>query len=151
MISALTLFTIPKAFSGPTGERQLAALRSWRRACPDAQIFVMGGEAGSDAAAAEAGAVVVPSISRNEAGTPLLSDAFAEADARAANDLVCYINADILLFDDFPRAVAAVHGQIKGPFLLTGRRLNFEMSADGLLRETDDLQRLVTEHGELYD
>lgn len=151
MITTLTLFTIPKAFTGETGQRQLASLRSWRRACPDAEIFVMGGEAGSREAGAEVGAVIVPDIGRNAAGTPLLSDAFAEADARAANDFLCYINADILFFNDFARAVAAVLGQIDVPFLMTGRRRNFEMPADGRSHDTEELHRLVAGYGELYD
>lgn len=111
----------------------------------------MGGEEGSSEACLEIGGTEIPCIKRNAQGTPLLSDAFAQADARASGTLLCYVNADILLFDDFMPAISSVRGQAAGEFLVTGRRWNFDAAAESSDFHPADFRRMVAEQGKLYD
>jgi hypothetical protein len=143
----ITLFALPKAFEGETGLRQHAALCSWRSAVPRAQILLMGEEKGLDEAAREISAERVVEIERNERGTPLVSDAFRQAAAHGKGELLCYINSDILLFDDFTPAVEAVARFRGGPFLLTGRRWNFDQEPGENVPDKNQIRR----RGSLYD
>ena len=143
----LTLFALPKAFEGETGVRQRAALRSWRSAVPEAQILIMGSEQGLDEAAREISGERVLEIACNERGTPLVSDAFRTASAHAKGEILCYINSDILLFDDFAPAVEVVARFRGGPFLMTGRRLNFDRETSEPAPTKDQIRR----RGLLYD
>jgi len=79
----LTLFTIPKPFSGAAAIAQDNAIESWQRVAPDVEILLFGDEAGIAEAAVRHGVGHVAQIRRNEHGTPLLDDAFATAQARA--------------------------------------------------------------------
>lgn len=121
----LTLFTIPKPFRGQIGEIQLNALRSWAALASDVQVVVLGDEEGTAAAARAVGVEQVPFLLRNEHGTPRLDSAFAQVDAVARHPLRCFVNADIVLVDDFLPAVrraAAV-----GPrFLMVGRTFDLD-------------------------
>jgi len=143
----ITFFALPKAFEGETGSRQHTALRSWRSALPEAQILLMGEEKGIDEAARDVTAERVVDVARNERGTPLVSDAFRKASAHAKSDLLCYINSDILLFDEFASAVDAVASDAAGPFLMTGRRWNFDQETGAPPPSKEQIQH----RGSLYD
>ena len=143
----ITLFALPKAFEGETGLRQHAALCSWRSAVPRAQILLMGEEKGLDEAAREISAERVVEIERNERGTPLVSDAFRQAAAHGKGELLCYINSDILLFDDFSPAVESAARFCDGSFLLTGRRWNFDQEPGQNVPDKNQIRR----RGSLYD
>src|ERR1041384_2312036 len=101
----LTLYTIPKPFRDHIGVIQRNAIHSWTRLRPRCEIILFGDDAGVAAAAAELGVRHVPAIARNEYGTPLVSDVFAQAQRLATHELLCYINADIILTGDFLPAV----------------------------------------------
>jgi hypothetical protein len=105
----LTLFTIPKPFDGPAGDAQRNALASWKALGDDVEIVLLGDEAGVSAAAEEAGSVHVVDIARGEAGTPRLDDAFARVDELARHPLRCFLNADVVLLDDFLPTVRRVN------------------------------------------
>lgn len=147
MRGLLTFFALPKAFEGETAVRQTAALRSWRSAVPGAEILVMGAEHGLDEASRDISGERVAGIARNERGTPLVSDAFRRASAQGRGELLCYINSDILLFDDFAPAVEAAARSADGPFLMTGRRWNFDCAPGERIPAKDEIHR----RGSIYD
>ena len=122
----LTLFTVPKPFVGLTAIHQTNALRSWARLLPPSQILVFGDEAGIAEACATHGLSHVPEVERTEHGTPLLSGVFAAAHTRTNGGILGYVNADILLFDDFARAVEVV-ARARRTFLLVGRRTDVDV------------------------
>jgi len=117
----LTLFSIPKPFQGHTGVIQRNALRSWALLQPTCEIVLLGDDAGVAEAAKECGAVHVPHVAKNEHGTPLISDLFAQAQARGRHERLCYVNADIILMSDFARAMARV-AQSGAPSVAVGCR-----------------------------
>jgi hypothetical protein len=123
----LTLFTIPKAFTDPhVSLIQRNALASWRRLAPAVEVLVMGDDPGVAEAAREYGATHVGDVARNEFGTPLLDASFAEAAARGRGQLLCYVNADIVLLDDF---VDALRRLPDTPYLAIGRRWDCNITA----------------------
>lgn len=120
----LTIFTIPKPFTGPVAAAQDNSIASWRRLDPACQVILFGDEAGIGAAAARHGVEHVAAIRRNDRGTPLLDDAFAAAQARARHARICYVNADIIFLPDLARALAQVE---LDRFLMVGRRIDLDV------------------------
>jgi hypothetical protein len=125
----LTVFCVPKPFVGRIGEIQRRALVSWAVLAPDVQVLVLGDEAGAAEAAAEVGAEHLPDLARTERGTPRLDAAFAAADSVARHPLRCFVNADIVLFDDLPAAVRVV-GDHAERFLIVGQSLDVDEPGD---------------------
>jgi hypothetical protein len=123
----LTIFTVPKPFAGHIGIIQRNAIQSWRRMRPACQVFLCGDEAGTAEAAAAVGADQIPAVEQNEFGTPLLSSVFAAVEARAAHDLICYVNADILLLSDFAEAARRI-AESKQRFLMVGQRWDLDVT-----------------------
>jgi hypothetical protein len=123
----LTFFTTAKPFRGHDGITQRNALKSWTLLHPDVEVILFGDEDG----AAEVAQVLrlhhEPHVARNEFGTKRLDFLFSRAHAIARHDLLCYINCDILLLQDFRDAVKrvrAAHSQ----FLMVGRRWDIEIA-----------------------
>jgi hypothetical protein len=122
----LTLFASPKPFKGHIAVIQRNAIQSWTRLRPRPEIILFGDEDGIAQVAAEFGARHVPVVARNEFGTPLLNDLFGQARDLASSDLLCYVNADIILMDDFIAAVQRVR-QWHPRFLMIGRRTDLDI------------------------
>ena len=120
----LTIFSVPKPFEGRIGEVQQRALESWT-ALEAAQVLLLGDEPGVAEAAREAGAEHVPDLGRTDRGTPRLDAAFAAADRAARHDLRCFVNADVILFDDLPAAASRVRVQADR-FLLVGQSVDVD-------------------------
>lgn len=117
----ITLFSIPKAFTGPTALIQHNALASWAR-LPGCEVLVFGNETGVADAAHAHGLRHIPDVACNEFDTPLVSDVFAQAERTSGEARLAYVNADVILFDDFSHAVERV--QHLPRCLLCGRRTN---------------------------
>jgi hypothetical protein len=125
----LTLFTVAKPFHGEFARIQRNAILSWARLRPACEIILLGEEPGIREVALEAGAMQVPDLERNEFGTPLVSSIFSVAEKRASFPLLCYINADIILLEDFlPAILRTIAWNSRS--LIVGRRwdLNFSES-----------------------
>jgi hypothetical protein len=125
----LTVFSIPKAFTGHIGTIQRNAIRSWALLEPRPQIVLLGTDEGTAEMAREVGALHVPGIAANGHGTPLLSDMFRQAESGASTGLMCYVNADIVLTTAFARAVEGVHGRL-AKFLMVSKRINVDATRE---------------------
>ncbi|MBI3832381.1 MAG: hypothetical protein HY291_22850 [Planctomycetes bacterium] len=121
----LTLFSIPKAFRGHIGVIQRNALKSWTLLRPECEILLLGDDEGTAEAAKEFGCVHVPQVARNEHGTPLISAIFAQAQQRGRFERQCYVNADIVLMNDFMRAIERV-ARCGRPAVAVGHRWDFD-------------------------
>lgn len=122
----LTFFSTAKPFRGHSGIIQRNALKSWTLLWPDAEVILFGDEEGASQAAEELGLRHEPRVERNEFGTKRLDTMFGRAQAIAHHDLICYVNCDILLMQDFRESVQrvrAAHAQ----FLMVGRRWDVEI------------------------
>ena len=149
----LTIFATPKAFEGHIGIIQHNAIKSWTLLNPKPEIILFGDEKGTKEICQELNLKHIPILSLNEYGTPLLSDLFQQGQQLAKNDLVCYVNADIILMNDFIQMLIQVQ-KLKKPWLVTTRRwdvditepINFEKS-----KWQSELQDLINVKGVLRE
>jgi len=125
----LTLFTIPKAFEGHIGDIQRNAIKSWTLLRPDCEVILLADDDGTAQAAEDLGVKHIPSVKRNEFGTPLLDSAYKLAEEAASHPLLCYINADIILTSNFIDAANTVSKESDW-FLMTARRWNLDITGN---------------------
>jgi hypothetical protein len=115
----ITFFAIPKAFEGRSDWIQRNAVRSWLQLGEDIDVILFGDDPGVAKAAADLGTEHIGDIDRTELGTPILDGAFATAQARARTPLLCFVNSDVVLLEDFRRAAERLNAT-GNPFLAVG-------------------------------
>jgi hypothetical protein len=148
----LTLFTIPKPFRRHIAVIQQNAIHSWMLLRPACEIILFGNDEGTVETAKEFGVHHVPDVARNEFGTPLVNDLFEEAQRLATHDLLCYVNADIVLMSDFMEAVRQVVWR-KRRFLMVGRRWDLDVKESLNLQQMSweaQFRSRVAQHGQLH-
>ena len=123
----ITLFAVPKPFIGHIDTIQRNALRSWTLLNPKCEIILFGDEQGTAEIATELCVRHISEVQCNEYNTPLISDIFEVAQKQARHNIVCYVNADLILMRDFMHAVAKVLRRNKR-FLLVGQRWNLDIT-----------------------
>jgi hypothetical protein len=125
----LTVFSIPKAFTGHVGVIQRNAVRSWAALGEDVQVVLVGDDPGVAEAARELGVAHASTVARSDRGTPRIDDAFARVDRIAEHPLRCFVNADIVLLDDLLPAVAGVRAAFER-FLVVGETRDLPLVDD---------------------
>ena len=123
----ITLFTTTKPFQGEIKTIQKNALLSWKNLNPECEIILFDNEKGAAEIAKELGIIHVPEVKRNEFGTPLINDMFEKAQEIAKNDILAYVNADIILFKDFLTAISQINLE---KFLMVGRRWDLDIKEE---------------------
>lgn len=123
----MLIFTVPKPFIGHVADIQFNAIRSWTQITPRPRVVMMGDEAGMSEAARMLDVEHQREVARNEHGTPLVSDIFRLGEEMAGDGIASYVNADIILMDDFQRAAVRVAAAQKR-FLMVGQRTDFELA-----------------------
>ncbi len=120
----LTFFTTCKPFTGRTAVLQRNAIESWTRIGRGCDIILVGDDEGTTETAAAFGIRHAPKVERNEYGTPLLDSVFDKAQAMARHDMLCYLNADIMLMSDFMEALRRLPPE---RLLMISRRWNVDV------------------------
>lgn len=144
----LTIFSVPKPFRGHIGIIQQNAIRSWTRLGEDHEVILFGAERGTAEAAKRLSVRHEPELECSEYDTPLVSDLFERAQALASHDWLCYVNCDIVLMSDLPRAVRRI-STLPLPFLMSGRRWRLDVDRPLDLEPgwEEDLRRRVGASG----
>jgi hypothetical protein len=124
----ITFFTTPKPFVGHIDVIQRNAIQSWRRVYPGAEIILIGDDPGAAEVCLEFGLVHVKEVKRNRFGTKYLAEVYDRAQEMAQHDLLCHVNCDIMLLEDFRLAVERVAGE-QERFLAAGRRWDVDVTA----------------------
>jgi len=123
----LTLFTCPKSFDDiHTSTIQCNALRSWTYLRPRPQIVLLGNDPGVAEIAETLGLQHINTVSRSANGIPIVSDLFSKARLASTRPLMCYINADIVLMQDFMTAVQAVRSWRRNS-VMVGARVDLDV------------------------
>jgi hypothetical protein len=123
----ITLFSAPKPFTDPhIAMIQRNAIKSWTL-LPDVEVILLGEETGLAEAARELGVKHIPNVERNESGTPLISSMFQLARENSSSELLCIINADMILMYDFVEA-AKQTVKLKDKFVLLSQRWDFDIT-----------------------
>ncbi|NQU95863.1 MAG: hypothetical protein HQ549_06550 [Candidatus Omnitrophica bacterium] len=121
----LTFFTSLKSFRGQIAVIQRNAIKSWTLLRPKCEIILLGDEDGVAEAAREFGTKHIPDIERSKCGIPLVNSIFKKAQNTANNSLMCYVNPDIILQNNFLDAVKRVSFH---KFLMIGRRRDIDIN-----------------------
>jgi hypothetical protein len=82
---------------------QRNAIKSWTL-LPDVEVILLGEETGLAEAAQELGVRHIPNVERNDNGIPLISSMFQLARENSHSDMLCIINADMILMPNFLEA-----------------------------------------------
>ena len=122
----LSIFAIPKPFSGHIGTIQMNAVKSWTLLDGPPQVLLMGDDNGVGEASEMLGAAHYPDLARNEFGTPLLSDAFVKANRLASGRILAYVNSDIILGPGLMEAVTRCARRFE-KFMMVGRRTDLDI------------------------
>ena len=103
-MSLITLFSAPKSFTDlHISTIQRNAIKSWTL-LPDVEVILLGEETGLAQAAREIGVKHISNVAQNDNGTPLISSMFKLARENNNSELLCIINADMILMTDFVEA-----------------------------------------------
>ncbi len=122
----LTIFSFPKPFEKKIGIIQRNAVKSWSSLTPRPEIILLGNEKGVKDICRELNLIHFPHKGRRD--ILLVNEIFNEGQEKASNHLVCYINSDIILLNDFIKTVDSVQKKMnKASFLLAGKRWNIEL------------------------
>ncbi|MBF0405909.1 MAG: hypothetical protein HQM10_01040 [Candidatus Riflebacteria bacterium] len=135
----LTIFSIPKSFSGHIGVIQKNAINSWKNLGSGVEIILMGNDEGVDKIAQICNVKHIPDVQRNEHGTPLLSYAFEYAQKVAVNKNLMYCNTDILLFSDVIKTLKVITLE---KYLLCGRRWDLDQTEEINFSDPQELMLL---------
>lgn len=150
----MTIFSTTKAFRGHIGVIQTNAIQSWTLLRPKCEIILFGKEEGTAEIASRFGITHIPDVDCNEYGTPLVSSMFNIAQNVAKYQIMCYVNADIILMSDFLPSICKIKRIKKLPFLLVGQR--WDLDLENLLDFNDpdweiQLRKNVKENGSLHE
>ena len=126
-MSFITLFSAPKPFTDPhIATIQRNALKSWTL-LPDVEVILLGEETGLAEATRELAVKHIADVRCNESGTPLISSMFQLARENSDSDLLCIINADMLLMPDFLEAAKRIM-ELKDKFVLLSQRWDLNVT-----------------------
>lgn len=106
---------------------QRNAIRSWTKLIPTPTIVLFGNEAGTAETARELGVHHIEHAAQNERGAPILSDVFLRAEQTADSHILCYVNADIILLQDFVETIRTVQNR-SSRFMMGGRPWNIRVN-----------------------
>jgi hypothetical protein len=126
----ITFFSAPKPFTDPhIAMIQRSAIQSWTL-LPDVEVILLGEEIGLAEAAKELGVKHLPNVKRNENGTPLISSMFQLTREHGTGDLLCIINADMILMSDFIEAANLCRSRFqRDNFVSLSQRWDYEITA----------------------
>jgi hypothetical protein len=150
-MSLITFFSAPKPFTNPhIAMIQRNAIKSWTL-LPDVEVILLGEETGLAEAAKELGVKHIPNVARNENGVPLISSMFQLARENSTADLLCIINADMILMPDFVEAAKKVKG-LSSEFVLLSQRWDLDVTQplDFSNGWEDHLRSTVNGQGQLH-
>jgi hypothetical protein len=148
----LTIFTAPKPFTNEHINRiQRNAIRSWLALGDQIEVILIGEEAGMASVSEEYGVRYFPEVARNSSGTPLVNDIFAIARQYASADMLCYVNADVILTPDILLAMMITAAKWD-KFLIVGQRwdLDVQQSLEFPENWVEEIQKDVKKRGRLH-
>ena len=137
----ITIFTTTKPSLGEIDTIQRNAIASWKELNPECEIILFDNEAGAASIAQDFKINHIPQVKKNEFGTPLINDIFEKAQKIARNKILVYINADIILMNDFLEAISCINLE---KFLMVGRRWDIDVK-ERINYQNSDWQKEIKE------
>jgi hypothetical protein len=116
----ITFFSVPKKFTGEFALIQENAILSWL-AIKNSQVFLLGDEEGVDKFSSLNGIEHIKNIPTNSSDTPLLSEAFRIVKSKSLNDIIIYVNCDIIFTSSLLNTINIVRSRFQN-YVIVGRR-----------------------------
>ena len=129
---------------------QRNAIQSWKLLQPECEIILFGEDQGVSEVCDEFDLIHIPNINKTEYGTPLLDFVFQKAQVQAGNDLLCYVNSDIIFLSDFLPALKDIRFE---KFLVAGQRWDLDLQIPWDFHNVDweeKLHSLIAQSGSLH-
>ena len=145
----ITFFTIPKPFKGHYDIIQKNAVLSWKKIEPKCEILIYGDEKSIINFSKSNELKCIKKFKSNSYGTPLIDDIWDSAKKYSSNDLICYINTDIILLPDFVKLKKLIYPnflQLVDVGTLTSETIDF--NSDWVESIIKDLKKHGKLHGE---
>jgi hypothetical protein len=144
----ITIFSTCKPFENDIAVAQYNAIRSWKAL--DAEVILLDDEPGTREAAQEFDCITIPYLDRNSQGIPMMASLFQRAEETASHDTLCYVNADIILLNDFWGAIHTTEVYF-GEFLAVSHRYNLKITDALTFPEDTESLRAYVEVGGTVD
>lgn len=128
MCDNITIFSTPKHFKDEIGIIQYNAIKSWTLLNPKPEILLFGDESGISDISKELGLRHITHVERNMLGTPLIQSIFHNANQFAQNNILVYINSDIILLNDFVQTVIKIHNSLT-KYIIIGQRWDVNINS----------------------
>lgn len=122
----VTIFTAPKYFKPPFAMLQYNAIKSWLSLNPVPEIILCGNDYGIAEVAKELEIKHISDIECSDKGTPLVSSMFSRIQTTTKNDILTYVNSDIIFTDTFLDALNIVDSAISH-FVIVGQRWDLDV------------------------
>lgn len=125
----LTIVSTMKPMIEPFITEQTNAVLSWKKLTINPTIIIFGDDVGVKEFCEKNNIINVSTVKKNEKGTPVLADIINKGYDLMKTEYIMYINADILLMDDFSNVLVGFHNSIGknvNSCLLTGMRYDVE-------------------------
>lgn len=123
----VTIFATPKPFAGQFDRIQRNAIESWIALGPAVEVILIGDDEGTAALCREHGLRHVAEVATTAKGIPLLSDLWRIGQQHAQAPIASFVNADIILMDDFLAATKLVSSQLSS-FVMIGQRWDLPLA-----------------------
>ncbi len=152
ILPQVTLVTTFKPQTGVFQYLQENALCSWLALKPQPEVLIVGESAGVDRLAKKYGVRYIRNVRTTPSGVPLVNDIFNLAIKQGKYDLICYLNGDMVLGQDFLVTLGHVDARTDD-YLLLGRRLDVDIPApvgQAMLTSPESLCRLAASYGRLH-
>lgn len=139
----MTIFTIPKPFEKKQDIRiQQNAIESWLENIESVEVFLCGDDKGVEEYARKVDVRHIGSIERNNYGTPLVSDAFDKVTTMSTNDVLMYVNCDIIFSGGLDHVVESVQNFANGEYLIVGRRIDTDIDFRIDFTDEEDIREM---------
>jgi hypothetical protein len=151
-VNAITIFSTLKPSNPLTDGIQRNAVISWTKIIPKPEIILFGYDPAAESLAKELNLFYIPHIRCNENGLPYIDDMFIKAQIVASNDILMYVNADIILTNDLMPAIDIVKQKFE-TFLMIGQRYDLDIHTEINFNLPDWEQRIreqVEYRGQLH-
>lgn len=148
----ITFFSTTRPFQNHFKIIQTNAIKSWMKFCPPCEIILFGNEEGTKEITNKLNIQHIPEVESNEYGTPLVRGLFYKVQEIAKHNILCYVNADIVLMNGFLPVIKKVHSSYP-QFLIIGQRWDLDLNIELDFENFDwqkKLKELTIKQGKLH-
>ena len=136
----ITIFTTTKDFIGEFDIIQKNALKSWRALSEDIEIILIGESIGGQEVAKNIDGKYLTKVKMSHENTPTIGGLFEIAEANGKYDILCYVNADIILPESILNVIEVLKKN-KKRFLAVGHRWDLDINESIDFKRSNDTEK----------